>query len=208
MMVKTLVVGSFAANCYIVGSPSAGKGMIIDPGAEAPTILRTVQQMGLSISLIVATHAHIDHVGALRAVQEKTDAHFALHEAEKALLLTTPMRMLTSLGISPIKAPPRPDRLLKDGDQIDIGDLHFEVLYTPGHSSGGICLLGHGVVFSGDTLFNFGIGRTGFPGCSHELLMKSIREKLMVLTDETIVYPGHGPSTTIGDQRQGNPFLQ
>jgi len=207
MMVKTLVVGSFAANCYIVGSPSAGKGMIIDPGAEAPTILRTVQQMELSISLIVATHAHIDHVGALRAVQEKTDAHFALHEAEKALSLTTPMRMLTSLGISPIKAPPRPDRLLKDGDHIDIGDLHFKVLYTPGHSAGGICLSGHGIVFSGDTLFNLGIGRTDFLGMSYKRLLKSIHEKLMVLPDETTVYPGHGPPTTIGDERRGNPFL-
>jgi len=150
----------------------------------------------------------MDHVGALRAVQEKTHAQFALHEAEKGLLLTAPMRMLTSLSLSPVKSPPRADRLLKDGDHIDLGDLHFEVLYTPGHSSGGISLSGHGVVFSGDTLFNFGIGRTDFPGCSHERLMQSIRGKLMVLPDETLVYPGHGPPTTIGDERRGNPFLQ
>jgi glyoxylase-like metal-dependent hydrolase (beta-lactamase superfamily II) len=208
MIVKMLVVGPFAANCYIVGSSSTKQGMIIDPGAEAETILRTVQQAGLSISLIVITHAHIDHIGALHAVQEKTNAQFAIHEAEKGLLLTAPMRMLTSLGLTPVKSPPRPDRLLKDGDSIDIGDLHFEVLYTPGHSSGGICLSGHGVVFSGDTLFNLGVGRTDFPGCSHERLMKSIHEKLMVLPDETIVYPGHGPPTTIGDERRGNPFLQ
>jgi len=205
--VKTLVVGSFAANCYVVGSSSTMKGMIIDPGAEAATILRTVQQMGLSVSLIVITHAHIDHVGAVRAVTEKTHAQFAIHEAEKGLLLTAPMRMLTSLGLTPIKSPPQPDRLLKDSDRIDIDDLHFEVLHTPGHSSGGICLLGHGVVFSGDTLFKLGIGRTDFPGCSHERLIKSIHDKLMVLPDETIVYPGHGPPTTIGDERRGNPFL-
>ena len=208
IIIKALTVGSFAANCYIVGSTSTKQGIIIDPGADAETILRTVQQTGLSISIIVITHAHMDHVGALREVQQKTNAQFAIHEAEKGFIFSTPMRMLTSLGVSPVKSPPRPDRLLKDGDVIDLGDLHFEVLYTPGHSSGGICLLGHRVVFSGDTLFKLGIGRTDFPGMSHERLMKSIREKLMVLPDATVVYPGHGPPTNIGDERRGNPFLQ
>jgi hydroxyacylglutathione hydrolase len=208
MIIKMLTVGPFAANCYIVGSSSGKEGMIIDPGGDAEIIMSTVQQAELSISIIVITHAHMDHVGALREVQQKTNAQFAIHEAEKGFVFSTPMRMLTSLGVSPVKSPPRPDRLLKDGDLIDLGDLHFEVLYTPGHSSGGICLSGHGVVFSGDTLFKLGIGRTDFPGMSHERLMKSIREKLMVLPDETTVYPGHGPATTIGDERRGNPFLQ
>jgi glyoxylase-like metal-dependent hydrolase (beta-lactamase superfamily II) len=101
------------------------------------------------------------------------------------------------------------DRLLKDGDSIDIGDdLHFIVRHTPGHSPDSICLLGEGVVFSGDTLFNYGIGRADLPGGSYNQLMDSIRTKLMVLADETIVYPGHGPKTTIGAERRGNPFLQ
>jgi glyoxylase-like metal-dependent hydrolase (beta-lactamase superfamily II) len=210
MIIKMVVVGPLASNCYIVGSSSTKQGMIIDPGAEVGTILRTVQQMRLSISLIVVTHAHIDHIDALRAVKERTNAQFVLHEADQELLSVSaaPMHVLTSLGLTPFKSPPKPDRLLRDGDRIDIGDLHFQVLHTPGHSPGGICLLGHGVVFSGDTLFNYGIGRTDFAGGSHERLMKSIREKLMVLPDETIVYPGHGPSTTIGDERRGNPFLQ
>jgi hydroxyacylglutathione hydrolase len=209
MIVKMLVVGPLASNCYIVGSSSTKEGMIIDPGAEAGTILRTVQQMGLSTSLIVVTHAHIDHIDALGAVKEQTNAPFVIHEAEKILLSTAPpMNIVAALGLSPFKSAPQPDRLLKDGDLIDVGDLYFEVLHTPGHSPGGICLSGHGVVFSGDTLFNYGIGRTDFPGGSYERLIKSIHEKLMVLPDETIVYPGHGPSTTIGDERRGNPFLQ
>jgi glyoxylase-like metal-dependent hydrolase (beta-lactamase superfamily II) len=208
MIVKMLVVGPFASNCYIVGSASTKEGMIIDPGAEPGNILRTVDQLGLSISSIVATHAHMDHVDALQAVKDRTNAQFALHEAEKALLSSGAMRPLQSLGVSPYQSAPEPDRLLKDGDRIDVGDLHFEVLHTPGHSPGGICLSGHGVVFSGDALFNFGIGRTDFPGGSYERLMKGIHEKLMVLPDETIVYPGHGPATTIGDERRGNPFLR
>ena len=202
------MVGPFASNCYIVGSEATKQGMIIDPGAEAATILKTVEQTGLSISVIVITHAHMDHVGALRAVRGKTNAQFAMHEAEKGLLLSAPVRMLTALGVSPIKSPPRPDRLLKDGDFIDVGDLRFEVLYTPGHSSGGISIAGHGVVFSGDTLFNSGVGRTDFPGMSHDRLIRSIQDKLMTLPDETVVYPGHGPPTTIGDERLNNPFLQ
>jgi glyoxylase-like metal-dependent hydrolase (beta-lactamase superfamily II) len=209
MIVKMLVVGPLASNCYIVGSSATRQGLIVDPGAEPETILRTVQQMGLSVSLIVVTHAHIDHIDGLGAVKQRTNAQFAIHEADTRLLSTAPpMSVAASLGLSPFKSAPQPDRLLKDGDRIDVGDLHFEVLHTPGHSPGGICLFGHGVVFSGDTLFNLGIGRTDFPGCSHERLMRSIHEKLMVLPDETIVYPGHGPPTTIGDERRGNPFLQ
>jgi glyoxylase-like metal-dependent hydrolase (beta-lactamase superfamily II) len=102
---------------------------------------------------------------------------------------------------------PKPDRLLKDGDTIDIDGLHFTVLHTPGHSPGGISLYGHEIVFTGDALFNYGIGRTDFPGCSYDQLMASIQNKLMTLPDETIAYPGHGPSTTIGEERRGNPFL-
>ncbi len=207
MILKSLVVGPVATNCYIVGSESSKRGIIIDPGAEARLILKTVDDLGLTIPLIVVTHLHFDHVGALAAVKEKTGAKFALHETEAGVGLGMLSRMLSSVMGGSFSQPPKPDRLLKDGDTIDVDGLHFTVLDTPGHSPGGISLYGHGIVFSGDSLFNYGIGRTDFPGCSYENLMDSIKNRLMTLPDKTIVYPGHGPSTTIGEERRGNPFL-
>jgi len=179
--------------------------MIIDPGAEAVVILKKVDDLGLDIKYIVLTHGHIDHVAALKEVKEATGAKVAVH-ADDASSLQGQSFFAEQFGLS-YQVPPSPDRLLKDGDSIDIGDLHFLVLHTPGHSPGGICLLGQGVVFSGDTLFNYGIGRYDLPGGDYNQLMKSIDTKLMVLPDETTVYPGHGPGTTIGAERLANPFL-
>jgi hydroxyacylglutathione hydrolase len=207
MILKTLVVGPFASNCYIVGSDSSKQGLIIDPGAEAKLILKSVNDLGLKIGLILVTHAHIDHIGALAAVKENTGAKFAIHESEAKAGLGMFSRMLSSVTGGSFSQPPKPDRLLKDGDTIDIDDIRFTVLHTPGHSLGGISLYGHGILFSGDTLFNHGIGRTDFPGCSYEQIMDSIQNKLMKLPDETIVYPGHGPATTIGEEKRGNPFF-
>ncbi len=206
MIVKTLVLGPFATNCYIVGSETTKRGLIIDPGAEASAILKAVRQLGLSIPLIVVTHTHIDHIGAMSAVKDETRAEF--HQVESKDIFQACSWVLCPFVGGSFQSPPKPDRLLRDGDIISVDDLTLSVLHTPGHSPGGISLLGHGVVFSGDTLFNFGIGRTDFPGCSYKQLMKSIYNKLMVLPDETIVYPGHGLATTIGDERKTNPFLR
>jgi len=205
MILRALEVGPFASNCYIVGSEATKEGMIIDPGAEADFILDEVRKLGLNIKLIVATHAHIDHIAALRRVKEATGAKFAMHELETNGETSKGIARMLGLSSDPL---PKPDRLLKDGDVIEIGDLRFAVLHTPGHSLGGISLYGEGVIFSGDTLFNFGIGRTDFPGCSYEEIMESIHNKLMTLPDDTIVLPGHGPETTIGAERKYNPFLR
>ncbi|HEY31947.1 MAG TPA: MBL fold metallo-hydrolase [Dehalococcoidia bacterium] len=206
MIIRKLELGPFAANCYIVGSESTREGMIIDPGTMPEEILNNVEELGLKIKIIVLTHHHMDHVGALAAVKEATGAEVAIH-ADDARHLRGGGPMAQLFGLS--REAPTPDRLLKEGDVIDIGELHFQVLHTPGHSPGGICLLekDEGVVFSGDTLFQFSIGRTDFPGGSHEGLIKNIKDKLMVLPDNTTVYTGHGPDTTIGIERRVNPFL-
>jgi len=205
VIVERLVLGSFETNCYIVGSESAGEGMIIDPADKAGEIMKKVEDLKLDIKLTLLTHGHMDHIGALADVKRATGAEVAVHGDDAESMRSKLMRMLFGLSYP---TPPPPDRLLKDGDSIDIGDLHFSVLHTPGHTPGGICLLGEGVVFSGDTLFNSSVGRTDLPGGSYEKLMGSIQTKLMMLPDDTIVYPGHGPDTTIGAERRGNPFLQ
>ncbi|MFC1965667.1 MBL fold metallo-hydrolase [Chloroflexota bacterium] len=205
MIIERLEVGPFASNCYIVGAESNKEGVIIDPGAEANNILKRVKDLELEIKLIVLTHGHTDHIGSLKEVKDATGAEVAIH-ANDARFLQAGQPLGTSYGLS-FQAPPPPDRLLEGGDSIDIGDLHFLVIHTPGHTTGGICLLAEGVVFTGDTLFNFGIGRFDMPGGSGSQLMNSITTKLMVLPDKTAVYPGHGPETTIGTERQGNPFL-
>ncbi|MFC2071165.1 MBL fold metallo-hydrolase [Chloroflexota bacterium] len=205
MIIERLELGPFASNCYIVGTESNQEGMVIDPGAEANKILERAKALGLEVKLIVLTHSHIDHIGALKEVKEATNAEVAIHTDDAEALQRPSSRAMFGLSYSP---PLPPDRLLKGGDSIDIGDLHLLVLHTPGHSLGGICLLGEGVLFSGDTLFNFGIGRFDLPGGNGRQLMNSIHTKLMVLPDSTVVYPGHGPETTIGTERQGNPFLR
>lgn len=195
MILRMLTVGPYMSNCYIVGSELTKEGLVIDPGAEPDAILKVINNLGIKIKLIVATHGHIDHVSAVNRIKEATGAPFAMHEAE------------TVKGGVFEKSPPV-DKPLKHGDRIEVGDLRFEVRHTPGHSPGGIVLAGEGIVFSGDTLFQFSIGRTDFPGGSYEQLMASIFKQLMALPDETPVYPGHGPDTTIGMERKVNPFVQ
>ena len=209
MIIRGFEIGSFGTNCYIVGSESTGEGIIIDPAAAPDFIMKQVKKLNLDIKIIVATHSHPDHLMALGDVKKATGASFAMHGDEPSgRRAAGASRMISLMVGSPVEPPPDPDIRLKDGDIIEVGDLKFTVLHTPGHSPGGICLYGNGVVFVGDTLFNLSVGRSDFPGCSHEVLIDSIQRKLMVLPDDTTVYPGHGPKTTIGDERRHNPFLR
>ncbi len=195
MILRMLTVGPYMSNCYIVGDETTKEGIIIDPGAEPDTILKAVKDLGLKIKLIVATHGHIDHVSAVNRIKEATGAPFAMHEAE-------------TIKGGVFEKSPQVDKPLKHGNKIEFGDMSFEIRHTPGHSPGGIVMVGEGVVISGDTLFQFSIGRTDFPGGSYEQLMTSIFNQLMLLPDETPVYPGHGPDTTIGMERKVNPFVR
>ena len=202
MIFKTFEVGPYQTNCYIVGSDTSKNAMVIDPGDQANLIISFIKKHDLKVSLIVITHSHFDHTGALKEVKEATGARVAIHEAE-----ADGAKGIIAGLMAGIQKAVKPDLVFKDGDTIDIDDLHFKVLHTPGHSPGGISLYGHGLVFTGDALFNMGIGRTDFPGCSHARLIESIKSKLLSLPDDTLVYPGHGPESSIGYEKQRNPFL-
>jgi len=204
---RVMQIMPFGTNCYLVASDKTRDGMVIDPAGDVVGILNNISELNLKIGLIVVTHTHPDHIGAIAQVKEATKAEFAVHVAEAGVISQYENSQFSRFDPA-FRPPPQPDRLLKDGDSIDIGDITFKVLHTPGHSPGGICLAGYGVVFSGDTLFNMSIGRTDGPGGDYNSLISSIKSKLLSLPNETVVLPGHGPKTTIGWERQNNPFLR
>ena len=190
MQVKKLELEPYGTNCYIVGDSDGSEGIVIDPGGNAAAIERYIGEKGLDIRQIVLTHGHMDHTGALANLKAATGAEVLAHASDAPMM------------------PIQPDRPLDDGDRIEFGKTSLLVLHTPGHSPGCVCLYGENTLFSGDTLFNFGIGRYDFPGGSLEQEMKSIHEKLMVLPGNTRVLPGHGPETTIDTEKRGDPFLR
>ncbi len=205
MLLMRLVVGPLQVNCFIVADETTKEAVVIDPGDDAQEILAMVRQKGLTVRSIVNTHAHFDHVSANRALKEATGAELLLHEGDAQMLATVPLTA-KMFGMTAPSSPPA-DRFLKHGDVVTAGGISLTVLHTPGHSPGGICLLGDGFVFTGDALFESSIGRTDLPGGDLMTLINAIKEHLMTLPDETQVFCGHGPATTIGAERQENPFL-
>lgn len=200
-----LSVGPLEANCYLVYDERTKEAAVIDPGAEGKRILREIDKHDLKVKYIINTHGHADHIGANLEVKNSTGASLMVHEDDAAMLTDAHKNFSALMGIGINK--PAPDVLLHEGDVIEVGTIKLNVAHTPGHTKGGICLINEEVCFSGDTLFTGSIGRTDFPGGSYSEIIESIRTKLMPLDDKLIVYPGHGPATTIGQERRSNPFL-
>ena len=201
MKIQRYLVRQYQSNSYLVAADD-GAGMIVDAGGDGEGIVAAAEQAGFEVKLLLLTHGHFDHVGAVREVKEATGCTVAIHQDDAGKLGRFSLNTIIKRAV-----PPAPERLLVDGDEINVGELRFRVLHTPGHTPGGICIYGHGVVFTGDTLFRRSVGRTDMPRGSHSELLRSIQSKLIVLPDETVVLPGHGASSTIGEERRENPFL-
>ncbi len=207
MIVIPLPVGLIQTNCYLVGCEETQEGVVIDPGGHPRRILAEVKRHGLAIRYVLNTHAHFDHTDANGAIVRATAAPLALHPADLPILKASGGAALFGLTADPS---PLPDLELHGGDELEVGTLRFQVLHTPGHSPGHVCFYeaAEGVLFDGDVLFAQGVGRTDLPGGSWQQLLDSIQRVLFALPGETIVYPGHGPATTIGNEKQFNPWLR
>jgi glyoxylase-like metal-dependent hydrolase (beta-lactamase superfamily II) len=205
MVIKTVQVGITQTNCYIVGCEETGTGVVIDPGGHPERILKALRESGLHVRYILNTHCHFDHMGANADIVAATGAALALHPAELPLLQARGGAALFGVFV---KESPPPDLELEPGQVLEVGRLRFRALHTPGHSPGGMTfyLEDGGVAFDGDVLFAGGVGRADLPGGDWETLMRSIREVLFALPDETVLYPGHGPATTIGHEKRHNPW--
>jgi len=200
MIVFGFAVGPLQANCYLVGDSSTRKAAVIDPGGEEHRILTECAKRQLKVEKILLTHAHPDHIGAAFDLRRTTRAELCCHRDETAVLQAV---LQTGSGTS-VEA----DHLLEDGEQIEVGNLHIQVIHTPGHTPGGVCYLARPCLFTGDTLFRRSIGRTDFPGGSHQQLLNSITSHLLHLDDDLIVLPGHMGKTTLGEEKRENPFLK
>jgi glyoxylase-like metal-dependent hydrolase (beta-lactamase superfamily II) len=206
MKVVMMVVGPIQTNCYLVYDEDSKEAMVVDPGFEGERILRTIEDIGLKVKYIVNTHAHMDHVGADMEVKNATGAKLLLHPLDTPLLEEFRQTHMQKHPVN--QGEITVDADLEEGQVLEVGKARFKVLHTPGHSPGGVCLVGEGVCLCGDTLFEGSVGRTDFTGGSFETLKDSIQNKLYCLEDDMLVLPGHGSSTTVGAEKRGNSFVR
>lgn len=202
-----LTNGMFMENCYLVGCPETSDAVLIDPGEEADLFLSRLAHENLNLKAVWLTHGHLDHVLGVARIIEETGAKLFLHPDDSTMYKAIQVQA-ANYGITVEAEPPTPDHDLADGDTVRVGNCEFEVLHVPGHSRGGVAFFGDGVVFVGDSIFAGNIGRTDLPGGDTETLLASIRDRLLTLPEETVVYPGHGPETTVEVERRTNPFFR
>lgn len=203
LTIKRLIVGPLENNCFIIADDNTKEALIVDPGDEPDRIIDFVHENNLNVKFIVCTHAHFDHVGAVSDIKQKTGAPIIIHHDEQEIYRGT--REQAALWGFELGEFPKPDMLVSEGDILEIGDLKFEIIHTPGHSPGSICLLGKDILFTGDTVFAGSVGRTDLHGGDTVQLKNSFR-RLMSLPEEIKILPGHGPETTIGREKTENIF--
>lgn len=206
MEVIRIPAGIYAANCYLVYDEESKEGIVIDPGGDVDDIIAKIEEFGVEVKYIVLTHGHGDHIAGVEELKAYTKAPVAVHKDDEPLVRDGSKNLSSRMATGTVEF--APDILLNEGDKISFGNLEAHVIHTPGHTPGGINLKVENALFSGDTLFAGSIGRTDFEYSSFKDIMDSIREKLLVLPEETRVYPGHGPSTTLKMEKQTNPFIR
>jgi glyoxylase-like metal-dependent hydrolase (beta-lactamase superfamily II) len=205
MKYELVIVGALETNCYLVYCEETRACAVIDPGADPEKIISAIADLELKPVIVLNTHGHVDHIGGNSDIVQKYRVPLAMHAADTGMLQVSDYIEL-SLLLGARNSPP-PDRLLAEGDEIAVGRLTLRVMHIPGHTAGSVGFVAAGVLFSGDTLFCGGVGRTDLPGGSWKDLEQSIRERILTLPEETIVLPGHGPWTTVEQERDSNPFL-
>ena len=206
MKLYRMPLGAFATNCYIVIDESNQHCLVVDPGSEGNCLVEFLKEKGLQPEAVILTHGHGDHIGGVQAVVDEFKVPIYINKGDEEYLTNGELNLSSTYG-QPVKVT-GDVRLIKEADVISLGDHTFTVIETPGHTPGGVCFYGEGLVLAGDTLFQESIGRTDFPRSSYEDLIDAVRTKLFALPDETVVYPGHGPETTIGHEKIYNPFVR
>lgn len=206
MEYKCFPLGSMASNCYLVWCSAGNEALVIDPGYQTDVVFKEIKALGLKVKYIVNTHGHVDHIGGNAQLQAALAAPIAVSAADAPMLTDSALNLSNFVGEPVIS--PAPALLLQDGDSIDFGACSLTVIATPGHTPGSICLYGQGLLFSGDTLFNGSIGRSDFPRGSSHQIMESIRDRILPLPAATKLLAGHGPESTIGEEKANNPWLQ
>ncbi len=206
MKFSVVIVGPLETNCYLVYCPETRECIVIDPGADPEKIFAEIGAKKLRPVIMLNTHGHVDHIGANKEIKDKYNIPLLIHAADQVLLKES-HRVELAFFLGAKESPPV-DAFLEEGQEIKAGNFSLRVLHTPGHSLGSVVFLGDGVLFSGDTLFNGGVGRTDLPGGNWEYLENSIKTKILTLPDDILVLPGHGPQTTVGKEKDDNPFIQ